>query len=126
MARSRQVKHFEARLAVIPARVKEAVRPALEKSADELVASIQTLVPVDEGDLKKSIQAFSTEFSTQIGVSAGTDNEGAARHARWVEFGTPEAPQQAFFYPSIRLLQKRINQRIKAAIRKAVKQEFTR
>ena len=122
---SRQVINFERRLAAIPARVKEAVVPALERSAEELADTMRTLAPEDQGDLKASITTFKTEFETQIGVSAGTDNHGPAPHARWVEFGTPDAPQQAYFYPAYRLLEKRVTRRINAAVRRAVKQEFS-
>jgi len=121
MARSRQIKNFEKRLAAIPAAVRQAVRPALEKSAEELASTMRVLVPVEEGDLKESITVTNTAFETQIQVSAGTGNDGPAPHARWVEFGTPDAPEQAFFYPAVRLLNKRIARRIKSAITKAVK-----
>jgi HK97 gp10 family phage protein len=121
MARSRQLKNFEKRLAAIPARAREAVRPALEKSAEELAGMMRVLVPIDEGELKDSIVVQNTEVDTQILVTAGNDD---APHARWVEFGTPEAREQAFFYPSVRLLQKRIQRRIKSAIGRAIRKEF--
>jgi HK97 gp10 family phage protein len=86
----------------LPGAVRTAVREALEQSADELVAMMKSLVPVDEGDLRDSIgwtwgkppsgtisvgevaEAFGGE-EYRITVYAGNDK---AYHARFVEFGT--------------------------------------
>lgn len=124
MAHSPQLKRFEKRLAAIPARARQAVRPALEKSGDELAATMRVLVPEAEGDLKDSIEVSDTEFELAVQVTAGTDNAGDANHAKWIEYGTVEMDPQPFFNPAVRLLKKRIDRRIKSAITKAIKKEF--
>lgn len=89
---------LQRRLAAIPKQVKEAVRPAMEKSAAEIVALARSLCPVDDGKLRASIGwtwgaapsgsmklAAETSGELTITVYAGNDE---AFYARWVEFGT--------------------------------------
>ncbi|RWR29461.1 HK97 gp10 family phage protein [Sinirhodobacter populi] len=90
---------FQRRMRAIPDRVRDAVRPAMEKSAEEICALARSLCPVDEGDLKASIGwtwgappegslalgAVSDGAALSITVYAGNDK---AFYARWVEFGT--------------------------------------
>lgn len=121
---SAQADRLRKRIAAIPQAVRAGVRPALDKSADELERAMKTLVPVDEAELKNSIAKSDGDTDLEIRVTAGSDDNEGAIHARWVEFGTPESPEQAFFYPSIRLLHKRIQRRIKTAVRKSVRENF--
>jgi HK97 gp10 family phage protein len=92
---------FQKRMRAIPQAVKDAVRPAMEKSAAEIVATAKALCPVDEGDLRNSIGwtwgaapqgsivlASSTAGEMTITIYAGNDE---AFWARWVEFGTQAA-----------------------------------
>jgi hypothetical protein len=51
-------------------------------------------------------------------VTAGNSD---VRYAHLVEYGTQQAPAKPFFFPAVRLDRKRINNRIKRAIRKAVR-----
>ncbi len=82
----------------IPTAMREAVKPAIEKSADEIVALAKSLVPVDQGPLRDSIGwtwgeapkgsmviANSVGDGLTITIFAGNDE---AFYARWVEFGT--------------------------------------
>ncbi len=55
MARSADLQRVLARFEAIPQEVREAVKPALIKSGEELAARMRAVVPVDEGDLKRSI-----------------------------------------------------------------------
>ena len=43
------------------------------------------------------------------------------RYPHLVEHGTANAPAQPFFWPAVRSLQKRINNRINRAARKAIR-----
>jgi HK97 gp10 family phage protein len=85
--------------ASIPKKVEAAARKAMEKSADELVAMMKRLVPVDDGDLRDSIgwtfgnapagsrviaQSDPDERGLKITVYAGSEK---AYYAAFVEFG---------------------------------------
>ena len=88
------------KVAAIPARVEARARAAMEKGADELVAMMKRLVPVDDGDLRDSIgwtwgdapagakviaQSDVGERGLKITIYAGSEK---AYYAAWVEFGT--------------------------------------
>lgn len=90
---------FQKRMRAIPQAVRDAVRPAMERSAEEICTIARGLCPVDDGVLKASIGwtwgaapqgsislgAVSDGSALSITVYAGND---AAFYARWVEFGT--------------------------------------
>ena len=119
----------------LPKRVEEALKPAMEKSAEELVSMMKRLVPVDRGDLQMSISwtwGDAPEGAVVVAES-GEDSRGlkitvyagskAAYYARWVEFGTKEQPAHPFFFPAYRSLRKRIKSRTTRAMKKAVQAE---
>lgn len=158
---------IQQRMALIPKRVREAVKPALAKEAEEIVQLAKSLCPVaevDGGTLRDSIGwtfgaapagsialAHSVEGETSVTIYAGNDE---AFYARWIEFGTqsgvfgqrvgdpgagikqhktkgrksyrshPGTAAQPFFFPAYRLSKKKAQARIKAAIRKAVKETW--
>lgn len=92
---------FRRRLQIIPEILRRRLRPVMEKSADELVEMMRTLVPVDDGDLRASIgwtwgdapkgalvlDELKTkgDKSSRIVIYAGNEK---AYYAAWVEFGT--------------------------------------
>jgi HK97 gp10 family phage protein len=120
MAKSAQLARLEKRLAAIPKAVKEAVQPALEKSGNELVGTMQALAESSRltGKLIDSIHSEPGDHELQRKVVAG---DKGAFYARWVEFGTSRTPAQPFFFVAYRLLRKRMATRIKRAIGKAVR-----
>jgi len=120
MAKSRQVARFEQRLAAIPQAVRAAVQPALDQSADELVTTMRRLAPVDEGDLQESIHKEPGD--NPLSRKVLTEDY----KARWNEFGTTNMAPSPFFWPSFRLKKKRLANRIKRAVSKAVKKEWQR
>ena len=118
MARSSdQLRRLNKRFAAVSQAVRDAVRPALEKSADQLVAAARHLVPEDQ------IRKEAGEHELQVAVKAG---DGDAFYARWVEFGTSEQEAQPFFFPAYRLNKKPIEARIKRAVTKAIKDEWVK
>jgi len=138
MAKSAQLLRLERRLAAIPVAVRETVQPALAKSGEELAATMRQLAEPsrDTGELIESITVTLPGQSTppysqpggmrvaaelEVLVTAGNED---VRYAHLVEHGTLKAPAQPFFWPAVRLLQKRLNSRIKRAIGKAVRQEW--
>lgn len=137
MARSKQLDRVLKRLDAIPQAVKDAVKPALIKSGEELVDRMQHLAPVDSGALKGSITytppggttpAYSQPggsrvvLENQVVVTAGNSD---VRYPHLVEYGTTEAHAQPFFWPAYRLTKKRISTRIKRAITKAAREGWT-
>ena len=112
------LERLKRRLARLPGKIRTEVRASLEKSADELIAFQQSLVPVDQGDLRDSIKKRDGAHELSIEVAAGDDN---AFYARFVEFGTVNTRAQPFFYPPYRALRNRIKSRTTRAVRKAVR-----
>ena len=133
MATSPQLARLQKRLDAIPKSVREAVRPALTKSGEELTAAMRRLAPEDTGALKDSIVATlpgerTPPYSQPGGARLVGENEvvvtagnSGVRYPHLVEYGTAQAPAQPFFWPAFRLLKRRIEGRLKRAIGKAVR-----
>ena len=131
---SAQLDRLKRRLDAIPEKVREAVKPALAKSGDELATLMKQLAPVDSGDLRRSIEVTLPGQRTPPYSSPGGSRVAGAlealvtvgntdvRYPHLVEYGTAHASAQPFFWPAFRLSKKRIENRIKRAIRKAVKE----
>lgn len=137
MANSDQFSRLQKRLNAIPIAVREAVQPTLKKNAEELASAMEVLAEPsrDTGALIDSIEvtmpgqatpAYSQPGGSRVAgelealVTAGNSE---VRYAHLVEYGTTEAAAQPFFWPAVRLLQKRLNNRMKRAISKAVRNE---
>lgn len=130
---SDQLDRLRKRLDAIPKTVREAVAPALNRSGDELAGRMKQIVPVESGDLRQSIEVTpggsSTPPYSQPGGSmivpenavAVTVGNSKVRYGHLVEYGTLHAHAQPFFWVSVRLLRKRITNRVKRSISKAVK-----
>jgi len=133
MTRDGGLKRFQQRMRAIPEEVRLATHPAMLKSAHELAASMKVLAPVDDGDLRDSIEVTGpgqrTPPYSQPGGSATVPENAAAvtagntdvRYAHLVEYGTTRAPAQPFFWPSVRTNRKRATRRTKRAMAKAIK-----
>ena len=122
MARSSdQLARLNARFAAVSQAARDAVVPALDKGADQLVAAAKHLAPEDDGTLRDSIRKEDGEHPLERVVIAGG---GDAFYAVHVEHGTAQAHAQPFFYPAYRLHKKQIQNRIKRSIGKAIKDEW--
>ena len=131
---SDQIKRLQARLEATPKKVRDAVQPALLTSGNELAGRMRQLAPHDTYDLIRSIEVTtggnSTPAYSQPGGStlvpenavAVTVGNAAVRYAHLVEYGTAHAPAQPFFWIAYRLLKKRIQNRLKRSISKAVRE----
>jgi HK97 gp10 family phage protein len=140
MAVSPQVAQLQRRLEAIPAKVRESVQPSLVQSAEELAGIMRQLAPddpaTDAPDLKSSIAVTAPGQSTppysQPGGSkvAGeleavvTVGNSDVRYPHLLEYGTSKMEAQPFFWPAVRLLQKRIKNRTKRAVAKAVRDHW--
>ncbi|WP_333822427.1 HK97-gp10 family putative phage morphogenesis protein [Pinisolibacter sp.] len=131
---SPQLERLRRRMNAIPQAVRDAVTPALIKSGEELVARQQALVPVRTGALRDSIEmtppggttppysqpgGSTTAGPNQVLVTAGNED---VRYPHLVEYGVAHAPAQPFFWPAYRLTKKRIANRIKRSIGRAVRE----
>lgn len=131
---SDQLRRLQRRFEAIPKAVRAAVQPALIKSGEELAGRMKALAPEDTGALKDSIAITPPGQSTpahsqpggsrvagenQVLVTAGNSE---VRYPHLVEYGTAESPAQPYFWPAYRLSKKRIVNRVKRAISKAVRE----
>lgn len=124
---------FQKRMKAIPIAAREAVVPAVVKSAEEIARVQRQLAPVDEGDLRDSITVTlpgqSTPPYSQPGGSqvAGpleaivTVGNTDVRYPHLVEYGTANADAQPFFWPAVRLGRKRATNRFRRAVKKAIR-----
>ncbi|MGE3247965.1 MAG: HK97-gp10 family putative phage morphogenesis protein [Beijerinckiaceae bacterium] len=131
---SAQLDRLNKRLTAIPKAVREAVPPALAKSGEELAGRMKILAPEDSGDLKESIAVTlpgqsTPPYSQPGGSRVAKENEvlvtagnSAVRYPHLVEYGTSKAPAQPYFWPAFRLTRKRITNRLRRAIAKAVRE----
>lgn len=136
MADDGGIGRLQRRLNAIPRVVRDAVNPALIKSADEMADAMRTLAPHETGDLKESITVTGPGKSTppysQPGGSMTVPENAAVvtvgdqdvRYAHLVEYGTTKANAQPFFWPAVRLLRKRATNRIKRAVKKSVRENW--
>ncbi|MGO7833320.1 HK97-gp10 family putative phage morphogenesis protein [Rhizobium johnstonii] len=118
-------------------RVKKAPRntinAALLTSANELANAQRHLAPEDTGALKESIVVTgpgqaTPPYSQPGGETVAGEHEvivtvgdHTVRYPHLVEYGTSDTEAQPFFWPALRLLRKRLQQRIDSAGRKAVR-----
>lgn len=121
------------RFAAVLKNVRESVQPSLVKSGEELAGMMRQLAPEDEGDLKASIAVTAPgqttpAYSQPGGSRTAKENEVlvtvgnvGVRYPHLVEYGTSKAPAQPYFWPAFRLLRKRLENRTKRAIGKAVR-----
>jgi HK97 gp10 family phage protein len=117
---------------------REAVLPALLKSGNELARYQKLLAETsrDTGALIDSIEVtapgqHTPPFSqpggsrvageTEVLVTVGNED---VRYPHLVEYGTANAEAQPFFWPALRLLRKRLQNRINRAAKKAVKDSW--
>ncbi|MBS9720234.1 HK97 gp10 family phage protein [Tianweitania sp. BSSL-BM11] len=121
------IKAFQRRLNRLPKAMKDAVQPALDASADEMVSMAQRLAPRDDGALYQSIRKEAGDHELERVVRAGgpattrPSAGGPFDYAVGQEFGTVKQPAHPFFYPAYRLIKKRVRGRLKRAVSKAVK-----
>jgi len=145
MANDGGIGRLKRRLAAIPVAVKEAAAQTTLKQANIMASTMQTLVPVDSGDLRDSIEVTGPNQSTppfsqpggsmvvpalSAAVTAGNEE---VRYPHLVEFGHKasgfnadgaDVPAQPFFWPSVRLHRKKAQAAIKRGVATAVKKNW--
>lgn len=131
---SKQTQSLSRRLEAIPRNVRAAVAPALTKAGGDLANMQRILAPRDTGALQDSIAVTGPGQQTppysqpggstlarenQVLVTVGNND---VRYPHLVEYGTADTAAQPYFWPGYRLMKKKLANRIKSAIRKAVKE----
>lgn len=138
MADDGGLSRFEQRMNAIPKAVRKAVIPAVVKGADELADGMRSLAESsrDTGALIDSITVTQPGQRTPPYSQPGgsyqvketeaviTVGNSDVRYPHLVEYGTKKAPAQPFFWPTVRTRGKRARDRIKRAIRKAIKDNW--
>jgi len=128
------------RLAAIPKAAKDQTQRTLLKQANNMARTMTTLAPDDPAtnapDLHTSITVTpggqKTPAYSQPGGSMTVPENAVAvtvggsdvRYPHLVEYGTKHAPAQPFFWPAVRLHQKKAKAAIKRAIGKAVRENW--
>lgn len=131
---------IQQRMAMIPRRVREAVKPELIKQGNDLAVTMRILAPDDPAtnapDLRSSIEVTGpgekTPAYSQPGGSmlvpdnavAVTVGNSDVRYPHLVEYGTKKAAAQPFFWPAVRMQRKKATNAIKRAISKAVRETW--
>jgi hypothetical protein len=123
------LERLQRKLDLLPARVKQRIRAAMETGADEIG---WTYGRAPKGSMSlATVESLGGDLT--ITIYAG-DSE--AYYARWIEFGTsahiaggkfagaqiPAQPARPYFYVSFRANRKRVKSRITRAINKAAKE----
>lgn len=139
MADDGGIGRLKRRMAAIPKAVRAAVEPELLKQAEAMAGTMRQLVPVDDGDLRDSIAVtgpgkVTPPYSQPGGMMLVPENAVVVtvgnedvRYGHLVEyghaggFGGSVVPPHGFFWPSVRLHNKRATAALKRSIRKAVR-----
>jgi HK97 gp10 family phage protein len=101
----------------------------LNKSAQELVATMDSVAPRGvTGDLIHSIRVVPGKVDTVVRVVAGGEltirrsvSSKPYDYARADEFGTVHMPAKPFFFPTYRLMKKKMRARMKRKITASIK-----
>jgi HK97 gp10 family phage protein len=127
---------LQRRLAAIPADVKAAALPAVIKQAEAMKRTMDTLVPVKTGELKASIAITPAgrqtppysqpggQMTVPENAVAITVGDHTVRYAHLVEYGTKKTHAHPFFWPAVRLGNKKAKTAIKRAISTAVRKNW--
>ena len=122
-------KLFAAMEKSVPA-LRENVKQALAQGGEEMVKQARQFAPVDEGELRNSIEWNYTKRTKELQgsspgiiVMAGAESTNDdAFYASFLEHGTTRLIRRPFFFPAYRLLRRKIRGRISRSMTKAFKQ----
>jgi HK97 gp10 family phage protein len=125
-------------LNAVPKGMKEAIRPAIDKGADEMIGRMKYLAPKgDTGELERSIRktdlndlAVRIEAGGPLTTKTVSDKRGVAAYeydyALGIEYGNAHQRPQSFFWSTINTSKRRVRRRIDRAISKAAKEAFSK
>lgn len=100
----------------------------LNENGDTLVSLMMAAAPEDKGNLSHSVRKIRGKVDTQIRIVAGgilTTRESVSSkpfdYARADEFSTVNMPAKPFFFPTYRLMKKKIISNMKRKITASIK-----
>lgn len=136
----RGAKSLVKKLVAMPAKARKEISEAIEKGATELVSLQKAAVPVKTGRLKSSIKwqwggheiysALRGDAKLSAVITAGgkattvpvrKGQSPSYDYALGMEFGNKRSPSNPYFFPSYRLIKRRIKGRVTRAANKAAK-----
>lgn len=131
MAKFTNRDRLKRKMLAIPQDVKRAMKVQNAKNAGDLVAVMKGFAPKDDGDLAASITHEEDSDNTRISqrVSAGgaattrpvrSGASATTDYALHQEYGTENQPANPFFWPSWRLMRRRLKARMTRATKKAI------
>lgn len=121
---------FQRRMRAIPASVRATVMGQLPQIAEEVAEAQRLLAPENEGRLKQSIRVEPMPEQLAVAVRAGgptttrpvrAGSTVTYDYALAQEFGRKGMDANPFFWPGFRMVRKRVTNKIKLAIRKAIR-----
>lgn len=135
------LRRYRAKLDRMPVDVKRAIKRALEKGGDDLVATMKRYAPVDQGELRNTVEYYFPEerrgepsyrgeqlsIKAEAGLAIVVVAGNASRskedgfYAKFVEFGTVDQSAAPFFFPAYRLRRASIRSRIVREQNKALR-----
>jgi HK97 gp10 family phage protein len=118
--RNTSLEELNRRFAAMGEAARHDVRAELDKGADRIVALSRSLAPVDDGDLRDSIQKKDGEHREQVLVTAGDEK---AFYAGFIEHGAGDRLAQPYFFPAYRALKRSITGRVNKVMRDAAKRK---
>lgn len=109
--------------------VREAAIKELNAQAQSLARTIESVAPKFEGKLAHSVRVVPGKKDTQVRIVAGgketirpSVSSKPYDYARADEFGTVNMPAKPFFFPTYRLMKKKIISAMKRKITKTIKE----
>lgn len=114
----------------IPKAVRAALEQAMLESANLIVAGAKLRAPVETGEVRDSIRHHGVKEGRRgglyVAITAGdktteTKTGGTTYQvARLLEFGTVKMPAQPFMLPAYRANKRRVQQRMRRAVKNAI------
>lgn len=128
MARNQSVERFKRLTKQLQQEVHDEAVKELNAQGDMLVRQMISAAPEDKGNLQHSVRKIPGKSDTQIRVMAGgvltirpSVSSKPYDYARADEFGTKNMPAKSFFFPTYRLLKKKMISTMKRRINASIK-----
>ena len=112
---AKELKKFIKRL---PPDIKKNVSRLARRKADEMVAGMKAIVPVDKGVLKRSIHARPYAHGMKFYIAAGIRKRGAV--GKYVEFGTRKMEKQPYFLPIVKLVGEKFSRAVARSLTRQI------
>lgn len=128
MARNQSVERFRQMAKELQQEIHDGAVRELNAQGDMLVQQMISAAPEDKGNLQHSVRKIPGKSDTQIRIMAGgiltTRSAVSSKpydYARADEFGTRHMPAKPFFFPTYRLLKKKMISTMKRRITASIK-----